>query len=73
MKEGNAFMNFSLEILEMQYDLSASNMVLLEHPEDLGRRAQGDPGYSWRWRRVRSFGEQEGMQTGVLRQSDWGR
>ena len=47
--------------------------MLLEHPKDLGQRRQGDPGSIWRWPQTRSLTEEQGLLTGALLQSSWGR
>ena len=73
VQEANLMAKFALDLLEVQHSLGQDRALLLEHPEDLGSRSRGDPGSIWRWKRVRAFGDKEGVKTGALRQSDWGR
>ena len=71
MSEANIFVDFVLSVLKAQ--AKTGGKVLLEHPEDLGRRRQGDPGSVWRWPQVKELAERHGLSTGALLQSSWGR
>ena len=67
----NLFVDFVVNLLNAQGDVGG--WALLEHPEDLGRRAEGVPASIWRWPSVRALVDRAGWQTGALMQSDWGR
>ena len=50
-------------------ETKAGGLVLLEHPEDLGRaKAGGIPGSIWRWKSLRRLAEWDGVDWGALAQ-----
>ena len=71
MKEANEFIKFVLKVREWESQLGGT--VLIEHPEDLGVRATGDPGPIWRWPELKRAADDHNWTKGALAQSDWGR
>ena len=71
VEEANDFIKFVLRACKIESQLGGA--ILIEHPEDLGARAAGDPGSIWRWPELRQLAAEEGWATGALAQSDWGR
>ena len=53
-------------------EFTASGWMVLEHPEDLGKRQSGVPRSIWRWPELSALAAQGGLDTGALLQSGWG-
>ena len=47
-------------------------LVILEHPEDLGKAGNDVPGSIWQFETIKELAKQPGVVTGALRQSDFG-
>ena len=69
VKEANLFADFVVDLAQAQKEVNG--MMLIEHPEDLGRAPRGDPGSIWRWPRVRAL-VSGAWRTGALHQASWG-
>jgi len=72
--QANSFVDFSVDGLRAHLAVGKERTGVMEHPEDLGIVSTGDhPGCSWHFDNVRALGNVDGVVTGALAQSDWGR
>ena len=67
----NAPVDFTTLALNEQLG-NGPGLVILEHPEDLGKVGNDMPGSIWQFEAVRKLVDQPGVTTGALRQSDFG-
>ena len=75
VKNANTLVDFTAEILQAQ--LRTKGLIVLEHPEDLGRllhqAAEGrSPASIWRWPAIKGLVEEEGVGWGALYQQGFG-
>ena len=70
----NTHVDFSADILRIQFERDESAMGLMEHPEDLGAVRCGDhPGSAWHFHNIKDLVDLPGVVWGALLQSDWDR
>ena len=71
VRNANKLVDFTVRILQSQ--LEAGLKVVLEHPEDLGRRRNNArPASIWQWPKVKSLASSSSVVWGALYQSDFG-
>ena len=70
-KIANTLVDFTAEVLAAQMDTSPG-LTILEHPEDLGKTGKDIPGSIWQLANIQALGERSGVDTGAIRQSDFG-
>ena len=67
----NRLVDFTIKLLEAQVANGPKHMVVLEHPEDLGRRQNGAaPASIWQWPAVQALETKMGVCSGALYQCD---
>ena len=70
-KLANDLVDFTTRVLSAQMT-NSPGLTILEHPEDLGKTGQDVPGSIWQLENVRALGDSENVDTGAIRQSDFG-
>ena len=74
VEEANVHVDFSTDMLRIQFERNEDAIGLMEHPEDLGAVRGGDhPGSAWQFNGVKGLVALPGVVWGALLQSDWGR
>ena len=69
----NRLVDFTIKLLEAQVANGPKHMVVLEHPEDLGRRQNGAaPASIWQWPAVQALEAKMGVFSWALYQCDFG-
>ena len=67
----NTLVDFTAEVLAAQMETSPG-LTILEHPEDLGKTGKDVPGSIWQLAKIRALESQGEVDTGAIRQSDFG-
>ena len=67
----NILVDFTAEVLAAQMETSPG-LTILEHPEDLGKTGKDVPGSIWQLENIIALGGQSNVDTGAIRQSDFG-
>ena len=69
----NRLVDFTVKLLTAQLGQGPKHLIVLEHPEDLGRRGNGAvPASIWQWPAIQRLAAQEGVVCGALFQYDFG-
>ena len=70
-RSANILVDFTAKALAEQL-LNVPGLVILEHPEDLGKAGKDEPGPIWQFESIRELASQSSVVTGAIRQSDFG-
>ena len=70
-RSANILVDFTAKALAEQL-LNVPGLVILEHPEDLGKAGKDVPGSIWQFESIRELASQSSVVTGAIRQSDFG-
>ena len=70
-KLANILVDFTTRVLAAQME-NCPGLTILEHPEDLGRTGRDVPGSIWQLENVKALGDCKDVDTGAIRQSDFG-
>ena len=63
--EANILVDFTAEVLCRLLERSPTGKIVLEHPEDLGKRSNGiTPASIWRWPKIRALLNFPGVRWG---------
>ena len=71
VRSANILVDFTATALAEQLQ-NEPGLVILEHPEDLGKVGKDVPGSIWQFESIKELTSQHNVVTGAIRQSDFG-